>query len=71
MDAWIAGMRTWRKETTACQEATGACLKSKEPTSEEMKSKAVHEEVPKEDTAVKTFGALKKRHGDGISSRAS
>jgi hypothetical protein len=33
----------------ACQEATEACLESKEPTSVEM-----HEEVPKDEAAVKT-----------------
>jgi hypothetical protein len=30
----------------------------------EVKSEAVHEEVPKEGVAVKSFGTLKKRHGD-------
>jgi hypothetical protein len=47
-------------------EVTEACLeKAKEPTSMEMKTVvAVHEEVPKEDTAVETGKALKKRHGD-------
>jgi hypothetical protein len=29
-----------------------------------MESEAVHEEVPKEEAAVKTLRALKKRHGD-------
>jgi hypothetical protein len=47
-------MNAWRKETTACQEATEACLESKEPTSLETESVAVHEEVPTEDVAVKT-----------------
>jgi hypothetical protein len=46
---------------TACQEATEACLESKEPTSELV---AVHDEVPKEEAAVKTVRALKKRYGD-------
>jgi hypothetical protein len=42
----------------ACEEATEACLESKEPTSMEVE----HEEVPKEDAAVETSGALKKWH---------
>jgi hypothetical protein len=46
-------------------EVMEACLeKEKEPTSMEMKSVAVHEEVPKEDAAAKTGRALNKQHGD-------
>jgi hypothetical protein len=46
-------------------EATEACLeKAKEPTSVEMKSVAVHEEVPKEDAMLETGRALNKRHRD-------
>jgi hypothetical protein len=37
-----------------------------EATAEEMESEVVHEEVPKEEAAVKNFRALKKRHRDGI-----
>jgi hypothetical protein len=40
MDVWLAEMRAWRKETMASQEATDACLESKEPTS--LESIAVH-----------------------------
>jgi hypothetical protein len=40
--------------TTACQEATEACLKSKEPTSVEVKSEWEHQEVLKEEAAAKT-----------------
>jgi hypothetical protein len=29
MYAWLEEMKAWRKETTACQEATAASLKSK------------------------------------------
>jgi hypothetical protein len=36
------------------------CLESKEPTSLEVESIAVHEKVPKEEAAVETFGTLKK-----------
>jgi hypothetical protein len=64
MDTWLAEMRTWRKETTACQDATEAFLESKKPTSLEVESKAEHDEVPKEEAAVETFGASKKRHRD-------
>jgi hypothetical protein len=41
-----------------------ACLESKEPTSVEIKSVEVHEEVPKEEATVKTVRALKERYGD-------
>jgi hypothetical protein len=33
----IAEMRTWRKETTAYQDGTAACLECKEPTSVEIR----------------------------------
>jgi hypothetical protein len=64
MDAYLAGMRAWRKEATDCQEATEACLESKERKSVETESVAVHEEVPKNEAAVKTVRALKKRYGN-------
>jgi hypothetical protein len=48
----------------ACLEKMDACLKSKEPTSGETESVAVHEEVPQEEASVKTVGALKKQHKD-------
>jgi hypothetical protein len=57
-------MKTWRKEMTACQEATEASLESKEPTSVEIQPVVVHEEVPKAQAAVKTVRALKRRYGD-------
>jgi hypothetical protein len=59
-----ASANAWRKETAACHEETGACLESKEPTSDEIESIAVHENVPKEEAAVESFGALKERYGD-------
>jgi hypothetical protein len=62
MDAWIAEMGAWRNETTACQETTEACLESKEPTSLEVGSEVVGEEVLTEDTAVKPVGALRKQY---------
>jgi hypothetical protein len=45
MDAWIAEMGPWWKETTACQEAMEACLENKEQTSLEGEFKAKHKEV--------------------------
>jgi hypothetical protein len=59
----IAEIRAWQNEM-ACQEATEACVESKEPTSMETELVAVYEEVPKEETAVENFGALRKRYGD-------
>jgi hypothetical protein len=37
-----------------------------EATPEEIESEVVHEEVPKEEVAVKNFRSLKKWHGAGI-----
>jgi hypothetical protein len=62
MNAWIEEMKAWRKQTTACQEATEACLESKELAPEEMAKTAAHPEVPNEEAAVETIGALKDRH---------
>jgi hypothetical protein len=50
----------------ACLEKTEACLESKEPTSLEIDFESEHQEAPKEDAAVKTVRALKKRHGDRL-----
>jgi hypothetical protein len=41
-----------------------ACLESKEPTSVEIESVAVHDEVPKEEAITKTVRALKEWYGD-------
>jgi hypothetical protein len=38
----------------ACQESMEACLESTEPTSGGIEPVVVHEEVPKEEVAVKT-----------------
>jgi hypothetical protein len=43
---------------------TEAYPEKMEANPEEMKSVAVHEEVPKEESTVETFGALKERYGD-------
>jgi hypothetical protein len=48
----------------ACLEKTEACLEGKEPASLEIEPMAVHEEAPKEEAAVKTVRAVKKRNGD-------
>jgi hypothetical protein len=66
MDAWLEEMKAWRKEKTVCQEAPEVCLKSKEPTSVEVESGEMHEEVPKEEAATKTVRAPKERYGDGL-----
>jgi hypothetical protein len=50
-------MRTWRRELKADRETT-------EVNPEEMKSVALHEEVPKEEAAVVTFRALGDRYED-------
>jgi hypothetical protein len=65
MDAWLAEMKGGRKETTASQEVAEAYAGKMEANPEEMKSVAEHEKVPKEEAAVKSFGALKKRRRGG------
>jgi hypothetical protein len=64
VDAWPAEMGAWQKEMSACQETMKACPESQEPTSVEVQSELEHPEVPKEEEAVKSSAALKKRHGD-------
>jgi hypothetical protein len=56
-DADQKEMKPWWVETKAY-------LEKQEANQEEIKSVAVHEEVPKEQVAVKTVRAPKKRHGD-------
>jgi hypothetical protein len=60
--AMVAKMKIWREEATTCQGMTEACLESKESTSLEVGPEAKHEEVRKDEAAVKSSGALKKRH---------
>jgi hypothetical protein len=62
--AWIEEMKAWQKEMKAGREATEAYPEKMEANPEEIKSVAVHQEVPKEESAMETFGTLKKRHGD-------
>jgi hypothetical protein len=62
-------VNAWWKEMTACQEATEACLGKTEATNllaspEEIESEVEHEEVPKEETSVKTSGALEEQYED-------
>jgi ketosteroid isomerase-like protein len=66
VEVWIAEMRAWWKETLTCQEATEACLESKEAPSLVVESVVVHEEVPKEEASVESFGTLKKQHRDSV-----
>jgi hypothetical protein len=61
---WIAEMTAWQKEMMACQESMEACLESKEPASVEVMAVALHEEVPKEEATVESFGGPKKQNGD-------
>jgi hypothetical protein len=58
MEATVHSMRAWQKEMM------DAYLGSKEPTSVETESQSEYPEVPKEDAAVKSFGAPEKWHGD-------
>jgi hypothetical protein len=48
-------------DLVANQAKTEAYLERKKPTSEETEAIAQHEEVPKEETAVKTAGAQEDR----------
>jgi hypothetical protein len=54
-------MKAGKETTEAMREA---CRESKEPTPSEVESAAVHEEVPREEATVESFGALKKGHMD-------
>jgi hypothetical protein len=48
----------------ANREVSEACAEKMVANPDELKSVAVHEEVPKEEIAVNTFGTLKKWYGD-------
>jgi hypothetical protein len=61
---FIEDMRAWQKEMKADQEATEAYPEKMEANPKEMKSEVEHEEVAKEEAAVKPFRALKKRLED-------
>jgi hypothetical protein len=50
----------------ACQEMTEACLECKMPISVEMKSVAVHQEVPNEVVKAETTKALEIQYGDQL-----
>jgi hypothetical protein len=63
VNAWIVNMKKDRKETVSCQ-VTATCLDSKELNPEDMKSEVEHQEVPMEETAVKSSGTMKKQHRD-------
>jgi hypothetical protein len=57
----MADMMAWRKEMKADREATEAYPEKTEANPEEA---VVHEEVPKEEAAMKTVGAQKERCGN-------
>jgi hypothetical protein len=58
----MARMDYWLEKIEACLGKTEATNLDANP--EEIESKAMHEEVPKEEAAVKPVKALKKWHGD-------
>jgi hypothetical protein len=62
MIAWLAERKDRRKETMACQVTMEACLDSKEPNPEDRESEVEHRNAPTEEAAVKSSGAMKKRH---------
>jgi hypothetical protein len=63
VNAWRADIRKKdRKETMPCQVTTTACLDSKELNPEDMESEVEYREVHTEEVAVKSSGAMKKRH---------
>jgi hypothetical protein len=59
----MADMRAWRKAMKAYQEAAEAYPEEMEANPEEIKSVVVHEEVPKEEAAMKTF-RTQERYGN-------
>jgi hypothetical protein len=62
MNAWLAGVKDGRKETTAYLEGNEAYPEKMEVNPEEMKSVAEIPKVPKEEGAVKPVKAMKKRN---------
>jgi hypothetical protein len=62
VNALTEDMKKDRKETMSCQVTTVVCLDSKEPNPEDMESEVEHWEVPMEEAAVKSLGAMKKRY---------
>jgi hypothetical protein len=61
VNAWIEDMKDDRNETMSCPITTEACLNSKELNTEDMEFAVHHREVPTEEVAVKSSGAMKKR----------
>lgn len=68
MDAGLAEMKDGQKEMVGNQKVTEANPEKMEANSDGMASVAVHEKVPKEEAAVKSFGALKQRRGEIVDS---
>jgi hypothetical protein len=60
MDTLIADFG--QKERTACYDAVEASPENREPNPEMMQPVGEHQEVPKEEAAVESSGALKKLH---------
>jgi hypothetical protein len=63
MDAGLAEMKDGQKEMVGNQKVTEANPEKMEANSDGMASVAVHEKVPKEEAAVKSFGESKKQRG--------
>jgi hypothetical protein len=66
MEAYNEEKKAILQEKKSWREETMACLESKKPTSVEIRSEVEHEEVPKEEATVETFGALKEQYGDRL-----
>jgi hypothetical protein len=60
----IEDMRGWRTEMKSDREVTEAYPEKMEAYADEVKSVAVHEEVPKEEVTVETFQAMKEWYED-------
>jgi hypothetical protein len=58
----MAAMEASDEGMLSCLEKMEPCLVCKEPTSEEMESEAVDEEVPKEHAALQSVRGLRKQH---------
>jgi hypothetical protein len=61
INAWIADVKVYRKETMSCQATMAACLDSKELNPEDMGCEVEHLEVSTEEAVVKSSGTMKKR----------
>jgi hypothetical protein len=63
-DPNYAKIDAWRKQTTACQEATEVYPEEMEANPEEIKSVVEHQDGPKEEAEVDTINSLEDRYED-------